>query len=253
MAKPRRQRPDRPVRRPDLRDQPEPGGPRRELRAATRDRAASTAPCTASRACSKERLIDLGRESRGDARGRRARRPARRCARCARSPRARSASACSRVLQAPRRALLLLHRRQRLGRDRPHPATRSRVAEGYELRLFHVPKTIDNDLRVTDHCPGYGSAARFVAQALHGRQPRQPLPARASRSTWSWAATPAGSRRPACSARRHEDDGPHLIYVPERVFYARALPRRRRARLQAARRCLVAVSEGMHDARRARR
>ncbi len=38
----------------------------------------------------------------------------------------------------------------------------------YELRVFHIPKTIDNDLRVTDHCPGYGSAAKFVACALIG-------------------------------------------------------------------------------------
>ena len=40
--------------------------------------------------------------------------------------------------------------------------------EGYQLRAFHVPKTVDNDLRVTDHCPGYGTAARFVACALMG-------------------------------------------------------------------------------------
>ncbi|HOQ90073.1 MAG TPA: 6-phosphofructokinase, partial [Candidatus Hydrogenedentes bacterium] len=39
---------------------------------------------------------------------------------------------------------------------------------GYELRVIHVPKTIDNDLKVTDHCPGYGSAAKFVAQAFSG-------------------------------------------------------------------------------------
>ena len=39
---------------------------------------------------------------------------------------------------------------------------------GYELRVIHIPKTIDNDLRVTDHCPGYGSAAKFVAQAFAG-------------------------------------------------------------------------------------
>ena len=38
----------------------------------------------------------------------------------------------------------------------------------YELRVFHVPKTIDNDLRVTDHCPGYGSAARYVACCFAG-------------------------------------------------------------------------------------
>ena len=42
------------------------------------------------------------------------------------------------------------------------------VAESYDVRLFHVPKTIDNDLRVTDHCPGYGSAAKFVASAFMG-------------------------------------------------------------------------------------
>jgi 6-phosphofructokinase 1 len=41
-------------------------------------------------------------------------------------------------------------------------------AAGYELRVLHIPKTIDNDLRVTDHCPGYGSAAKFVAQAFSG-------------------------------------------------------------------------------------
>ncbi len=39
---------------------------------------------------------------------------------------------------------------------------------GYELRAFHIPKTIDNDLLVTDHCPGYGTAAKFVACALMG-------------------------------------------------------------------------------------
>ena len=39
---------------------------------------------------------------------------------------------------------------------------------GYELRAFHIPKTVDNDLLVTDHCPGYGTAARFVSCALIG-------------------------------------------------------------------------------------
>ena len=40
--------------------------------------------------------------------------------------------------------------------------------QNYELRVFHVPKTIDNDLRVHDHTPGYGSAAKFVAAAFIG-------------------------------------------------------------------------------------
>jgi len=38
----------------------------------------------------------------------------------------------------------------------------------FDIRSFHIPKTIDNDLLVTDHCPGYGSAARFEACALMG-------------------------------------------------------------------------------------
>ena len=41
-------------------------------------------------------------------------------------------------------------------------------AQGYDLRCFHIPKTIDNDLLCNDHTPGYGSAARFVACAVRG-------------------------------------------------------------------------------------
>ena len=40
--------------------------------------------------------------------------------------------------------------------------------EGYDLRAVHIPKTVDNDLPITDHCPGYPSAARFVASAFAG-------------------------------------------------------------------------------------
>ncbi len=39
---------------------------------------------------------------------------------------------------------------------------------GYELRCFHVPKTVDNDLMENDHTPGYASAARYVAMAFMG-------------------------------------------------------------------------------------
>jgi len=91
------------------------------------------------------------------------------------------------------------------------------VAEGYDVRLFHVPKTIDNDLRVTDHCPGYGSAATFVACAFMGdNQDNRSLPGikldviMGRHAGWLTAAS--------MLARQHEDDGPHLIYVPERVF-----------------------------------
>ena len=52
--------------------------------------------------------------------------------------------------------------------DTAHIVNQQADAEGYELRCIHVPKTIDNDLVLNDHTPGYPSAARFVAQAFMG-------------------------------------------------------------------------------------
>jgi 6-phosphofructokinase len=119
------------------------------------------------------------------------------------------------------------------------------TAEMYDVHLFHVPKTIDNDLRETDHCPGYGSAARFVAQAVMGdNQDNRSLPGikidviMGRNAGWLTAAS--------VLARQHEDDGPHLVYVPEKVFdldrFAGDVDRVYKARG----RCLVALSEGVH-------
>ncbi len=119
------------------------------------------------------------------------------------------------------------------------------AAEGYDVHLFHVPKTIDNDLRETDHCPGYGSAAKFVAQAIMGdNQDNRSLPGikidviMGRNAGWLTAAS--------VLARQHEDDGPHLVYVPERVFdldrFAADVDRVYKQRG----RCLVALSEGVH-------
>jgi 6-phosphofructokinase 1 len=121
------------------------------------------------------------------------------------------------------------------------------VAEGYELRLFHVPKTIDNDLRVTDHCPGYGSAARFVASAFLGdNQDNRSLPGikvdvvMGRNAGWLTAAS--------ALARVHPDDGPHLIYVPERFFSLDEFLGDVDRINKKLGRCLIAVSEGIHDA-----
>ena len=116
----------------------------------------------------------------------------------------------------------------------------------YELRVFHIPKTIDNDLRVTDHCPGYGSAAKFVACALMGDdRDNASLPGvkidvvMGRHAGWLTAASTLG--------RQDESDGPHLVYVPER----RISPDRLLADIDAVNkrlgRCVVAVSEGIED------
>jgi 6-phosphofructokinase 1 len=119
------------------------------------------------------------------------------------------------------------------------------VAENYDVRLFHVPKTIDNDLRVTDHCPGYGSAAKFVASAFMGdNQDNRSLPGikidvvMGRHAGWLTAAS--------LLAREHADDGPHLIYVPERVFDLDRFVGDVDDMYRKHGRCLVAVSEGVH-------
>jgi 6-phosphofructokinase len=85
----------------------------------------------------------------------------------------------------------------------------------YDLRVIGIPKTIDNDLAETDHCPGYGSAARFIACAVRdiGADIRE-LPSRVTvvevmgrNAGWLVAAT--------ALARKDPDDPPHLIYLPE--------------------------------------
>ena len=81
-----------------------------------------------------------------------------------------------------------------------------------------VPKTVDNDLPVTDHCPGYGSAARFVAQvtqetafdtvAMRSTDPIRLIEVMGRDAGWLAGAAWLGKRRP--------EDAPHLVYVPER-------------------------------------
>ncbi len=118
-------------------------------------------------------------------------------------------------------------------------------AECYDLHCFHCPKTIDNDLRVTDHCPGFGSAAKFVTQAFMGDN----LDNRSlsgikvnivmgRNAGWLTAAS--------ALARHFRDDGPHLIYCPEADFSLAAFCADVEAVYRRLGRCVIAVSEGIH-------
>ncbi len=116
-----------------------------------------------------------------------------------------------------------------------------------ELAIFHVPKTIDNDLLATDHCPGFPSAARFVALALQGDdQDNRSLPGikidviMGRHAGWLTAAT--------ALARSNPDSGPHLVYCPERVFEMSAFLADVERVYKRLGRCVVALSEGIHDA-----
>ncbi len=118
---------------------------------------------------------------------------------------------------------------------------------GYPLRCVHVPKTIDNDLVGNDHTPGFPSAARYVAQAFAGANlDNAALPG-------VYVAVVMGRHAgflTAASAlgRKFDDDGPHLIYLPERVFSVESFLADVRAVHARLGRCIVAVSEGIHDA-----
>ncbi|MCD4823018.1 MAG: 6-phosphofructokinase [Phycisphaerae bacterium] len=119
-------------------------------------------------------------------------------------------------------------------------------AEDYELRTFHVPKTIDNDLRVTDHTPGYGSAARFVASAFAGEDRDNASLAGIKISIvmgrdagWLTASSVLG--------KIDDDCGPHLVYVPEVTFSIDKFCDDVKAAYDKHGRCLIAASEGIKD------
>ena len=118
---------------------------------------------------------------------------------------------------------------------------------GYPLRSIHIPKTIDNDLVCNDHTPGFPSAARFVAQAFAGANlDNAALPG-------VYLAVVMGRHAgflTAASAlgKKFDDDGPHLIYLPERTFEIGKFLADVKSVYERYGRCVIAVSEGIHDA-----
>jgi ATP-dependent phosphofructokinase / diphosphate-dependent phosphofructokinase len=117
---------------------------------------------------------------------------------------------------------------------------------GFEMHCFHIPKTVDNDLRENDHTPGFASSAKFVAQAFMGDDldnaalPGVKINVVMGRHAGFLTAASA-------LARTYPDAGPHLIYLPERPFTLPRFLREVKATYQRLGRCIVAVSEGISD------
>ena len=116
----------------------------------------------------------------------------------------------------------------------------------YPLRCIHIPKTIDNDLVGNDHTPGFPSAARFVAQAFMGANlDNAALPGvylgvvMGRHAGFLTAAAALGKKFP--------DDGPHLIYLPERTFSVDKFLTDVKITYDKYGRCVIAASEGIHD------
>ncbi|MGI8424419.1 MAG: diphosphate--fructose-6-phosphate 1-phosphotransferase [Chloroflexota bacterium] len=121
---------------------------------------------------------------------------------------------------------------------------------GWPLAVYGVPKTIDNDLAGTDHCPGYGSAARYWAistqeatrdlAAMRTYDRVLILECAGRNAGWLTAST--------ALYRRDERDGPHLLLVPERPFERAAFLGAVERAVSRVGYCVVAVAETIRDA-----
>jgi 6-phosphofructokinase 1 len=104
--------------------------------------------------------------------------------------------------------------------DTSHRLAQVAAREGYDLRVIGVPKTVDNDLVETDHCPGHPSVARWLAvsvrdagldtEAIGVVDTVKVIETMGRDTGWITAAT--------ALARERAGDAPHLIYLPERPF-----------------------------------
>ena len=124
--------------------------------------------------------------------------------------------------------------------------------QGYELRVIGVPKTIDNDLPATDHCPGYGSVIKYLATTVRevacdseamGQGDLVSIIEVMGRSAGWIAAGAALAKR-----RDHPHDPPHLILLPEVSFNQEKIIEDIRRVLKREKFCSIVVAEGLVDA-----
>ena len=125
-------------------------------------------------------------------------------------------------------------------------------AQGYELRVIGVPKTIDNDLPGTDHCPGYASAIKYIATSVRevaadneamGQGDLVSIIEVMGRSAGWIAAGAALAKR-----KDHPHDPPHLIYLPEIPFDQTKCIEDVKRILKREKFCQIVVAEGLVDA-----
>jgi ATP-dependent phosphofructokinase / diphosphate-dependent phosphofructokinase len=123
--------------------------------------------------------------------------------------------------------------------------------QGYDLRVIGIPKTVDNDLPITDHCPGYGSVIKYTAsvvrelacdnEAMGQHDLVSILEVMGRNAGWIAAGASLAKRRD------HPHDPPHLIYLPEVAFSPEKFIEDVRRVLKREKYCLVVVGEGLVD------
>src|SRR2546426_3465568 len=119
---------------------------------------------------------------------------------------------------------------------------------GYPITAVHVPKTVDNDLPITDCCPGFGSVAKYVATSM--REAAFDVAAMAKTSTRVFILEVMGRHTgwitAACGlAAEQEGEAPHLLLFPELPFEEAPFLARVEAAVRQHGYCVIGVSEGL--------
>jgi 6-phosphofructokinase 1 len=119
-------------------------------------------------------------------------------------------------------------------------------SENHEMRVMGVPKTIDNDLAYTDHCPGYGSVIKYLAaMVMETGKDTEALYTTDTVNVIETMGRNAGWIAAGCAlAKRDEEDPPHIILLPERPFDNEEFKDRVRYYLDKLGRAVIVVSEG---------
>jgi 6-phosphofructokinase 1 len=119
---------------------------------------------------------------------------------------------------------------------------------GYDCRIIGIPKTIDNDLAATDHCPGYGSAAKYIATSIAEVSLDSKAYSTGSVILFEIMGRHAGWLTAAAALANEIGEGPDLVYLPEVPFDLDRFVDSVRRIYQQNNKCIVAVSEGVRDA-----
>lgn len=118
---------------------------------------------------------------------------------------------------------------------------------GYEMRVMGVPKTIDNDLWATDHCPGFGSAAKYIATTMAEVYQDARVYDTGTITIVEIMGRNAGWLTAASALAGTKGAGPDLIYLPERAFDMDAFLAKVEELYNKNGKVIVAVSEGIKD------
>ncbi|MEG2248523.1 MAG: 6-phosphofructokinase [Akkermansia sp.] len=132
--------------------------------------------------------------------------------------------------------------------DTCHKISEFMQRSGYECRVIGIPKTIDNDLVGTDHCPGFGSAAKFVATACMEVDQDLRSYDKGRVTVIEIMGRHAGWLAGSAALAQYSGSGPDLVYLPEVNFNTEEFLADVTRIYRQQGRCMIAVSEGIHDA-----